>query len=121
MEVEKVTLHDLGEYMHTSAPVSHNPLTWNYNDGSSAAPTLHLGSIDIQGENLWKTGESGGFVSAVATKEGALRIDDQTYRPYTKALETGGGDYHGCEIKLWWPNLRHNIHQRATAFLQRCN
>ena len=78
--------------------------------------TDNLGSIDAKGESLY-TSARGGFVSAVATEDGALRIDDQTYRAYTRALEDVDGEYHSMEINLFWPNIRKNVQQRAKAYL----
>ena len=119
-EKEEVGLHQLGEYMLTQEPIAHNPLTWLWNDGTEAPMERHLGSIGAHPwhRNLY-TSSRGGFVSAMATKEGALRIDDKTYRAYTQALEDIGGEYHSMEINLFWPNLRENVRQRAEARQQR--
>jgi len=114
---QNVGLHQLGEYMLTSQPIAHNPLSWRYNDDQEVIINEHLGSIDAKGDSIYKT-LHGGFVSAKATKAGELRIEDQKYRAYTQALEDAGGEYHSMEINLFWVNLRENVKLRAHAFHQ---
>lgn len=116
MKKKEVGLHSLGDYMLTKSPIAHNPLSWRHNDGEVCGIEAHLGSIDKDGSTTYVT-TRGGFVSAVATPEGVLRIDDGVYRAYCWWLEDVGGEYHSMEINLFWLNLRANIRNRIACYL----
>lgn len=114
---KEVGLHNLGDYMLTKSPISHNPLSWRYNDGELCGIEAHLGSIDQKGSATYATSR-GGLVSAVVSHEGVLRIDDTVYRAYCRNLEDFGGEYHSMEINLFWLNLRSNIRRRVECYLR---
>lgn len=112
---QQVALHSLQDYMVTQSPISHNPLTWMYNDDTEVPIDEHLGFVDKAAECLYLTPD-GGFVSVTATQEGALRIDDELYRSYISSLGDADGEYHSSEVNLFWPNLRADVERRAMHY-----
>lgn len=107
-----------------------NPLTWK-RDGGRAAAELHQGGVADSGKfsgRLWGNDGPHGTVFGplgapmpkmtwAECKEGILRVADMSATPLGRLAIFG--NYHGLDYPLFHMDIRKNVAERTSAYLQR--
>lgn len=108
-----------GKEKLTSAKLCHNPVTWIHNGASDKA--MHLGSVPpIPSIDDPLPAPIPQALAARCKDDGFLYVSPAPDAPFTRLL-LPGSNYHAYDIHLFSMDIRANVRERASAWLQSHN